>query len=877
MNEHEINSTSGIELINNQNSQIEFLLQIALPVFIIKRDKFSRYILHSYNEFAQDIFAVPLDRLINKEIRIFWPKESWDDFRKGIISSIRKGAISNVESIQIEKEGRIRSFNLRIWKLDDSTACCIFCETIDRKYFIQSVLNERLKYEELFKNTPVMMTNITLDGKIIDANQYWLDKTGYTRDELIGANVGDFFIKESTTLLMTKSFSELILTNELINVPVQMRKKYGDNLSVVITTRALFDLNGKFIRCYLVAHDITDLEEIKEESKAVESLLKTLFDTTEYAILMLSPQKGILNCNHKAELILGADRNSIISKHISELDFFVHAKSNNANIKKFFKKEFDSLPEKFELELNDGNKKRFVEIKISKINLRKEPYYLFFLTDKSREKIQNKKSQKNEKVLEILFEESIDALRLMDKDGRIIDLNKKAKEWFSDFIDRNGFVKINYKGFDYQEWFNNFIASDERSTVVEYRLKLKNNYKVIKESLSKILLESGDTIIFSKARDITSEKIAEEQLRKNEKRLRELNESKNRLIYILSHDLRAPTSSIIGIVSAILDEPELELEELKNYLRLIRSAGSYQLDLINNLLDWSLIESGKFNYTIEPKNLEYAVYNSLNSIRGLLEQKEIKLKVKIDSELVLIDLNLFSRIIINLVSNAVKFSFPKGRIWINSRKLSNDKIQISIKDTGIGFDKEVLDKIFTSREKISRRGTAGERGTGLGLTLCKDMIELLGGKLHIESPLKNSGKSKGSIVSFEMQRFQPKILLSKTFDKTIFNDINKEFNKFKILSKEIHKYFNDGVDDYFVFIIIHENDIRNSLLNKIEQVFKTKKNIIVVTNKSESRYADLKSIELQHLIPFLKNEFERIEFEWKQQENIARQMKKMWA
>ncbi len=877
MNEHEINSTSGIELINNQNSQIEFLLQIALPVFIIKRDKFSRYILHSYNEFAQDIFAVPLDRLINKEIRIFWPKESWDDFRKGIISSIRKGAISNVESIQIEKEGRIRSFNLRIWKLDDSTACCIFCETIDRKYFIQSVLNERLKYEELFKNTPVMMTNITLDGKIIDANQYWLDKTGYTRDELIGANVGDFFIKESTTLLMTKSFSELILTNELINVPVQMRKKYGDNLSVVITTRALFDLNGKFIRCYLVAHDITDLEEIKEESKAVESLLKTLFDTTEYAILMLSPQKGILNCNHKAELILGADRNSIISKHISELDFFVHAKSNNANIKKFFKKEFDSLPEKFELELNDGNKKRFVEIKISKINLRKEPYYLFFLTDKSNEKIQNKKSQKNEKVLEILFEESIDALRLMDKDGRIIDLNKKAKEWFSDFIDRNGFVKINYKGFDYQEWFNNFIASDERSTVVEYRLKLKNNYKVIKESLSKILLESGDTIIFSKARDITSEKIAEEQLRKNEKRLRELNESKNRLIYILSHDLRAPTSSIIGIVSAILDEPELELEELKNYLRLIRSAGSYQLDLINNLLDWSLIESGKFNYTIEPKNLEYAVYNSLNSIRGLLEQKEIKLKVKIDSELVLIDLNLFSRIIINLVSNAVKFSFPKGRIWINSRKLSNDKIQISIKDTGIGFDKEVLDKIFTSREKISRRGTAGERGTGLGLTLCKDMIELLGGKLHIESPLKNSGKSKGSIVSFEMQRFQPKILLSKTFDKTIFNDINKEFNKFKILSKEIHKYFNDGVDDYFVFIIIHENDIRNSLLNKIEQVFKTKKNIIVVTNKSESRYADLKSIELQHLIPFLKNEFERIEFEWKQQENIARQMKKMWA
>lgn len=878
MNDRELNHQ---EIVDEKiiSSQFKNILEIPLPIFLIRRDKFSRYVLHSYNQFAQEIFAVPLERLVNKEVRIFWPKAYWDDFRKGIIASIRKDILSTVEAVQIENEGKVRSFNIKIWKVFDSVASCIFLETIDKKLFTQSVLSERLKYEELFKHTPVMMANIDLNGKIIDANLSWVEKTGYSKEELINKNVKDYFIIESNKFPYNENFNDLLLSNELKNFPVQIKTKNGKPVSSEITARTLFDINGKFIRCYLVAHDVSDLRAIQEEYENADKLLKSLLENSASAILLYSPEKGVVECNLRAEQLFNQKREELFGKKFFELDLFKDLKSNTEDLKDIFSKPIDKSPLKFNIEFNQKNLKGFYEVSFIKIHLKDEPFILIFLYDKSIEKIKDEKILQSEKRFQTLFEESINALKLIDINGKILQMNKKAREIFNDFVDKHNQLVIKFSGFDYQKYLRDFINSDRLNDEIEYKIKTKTSLRIIEERLSKITFENGDKLIFSIARDITKERLAEEELRKSEQNLRYLNDAKNRLIYILSHDLRAPTSSIIGVVNAILDEPEFDKNEVRNYLSLIKSAAAYQLDLINNLLDWSLLESGKFNYILEPKNLEYAIYNSINSIRGLLDQKKIKLELDIHSELVLIDLNLFNRILINLISNAIKFSFPESKIWIKTKPIKNGKLEISVKDNGVGFDKEIFKKLFAIKEKVSRHGTAGERGTGLGLSLSRDMVNILGGKLKIDSPVKQSNKKlPGSIVSFDVQIVERKILISdKLYRGILRRTLKDKFNNYEFISKDLLKYFKNDEIDYFLLIVLDRSEFSDSIVEKISGKYRSTKNLIVVSKDQNNLPLDLKKTEPGKLPEFLEKEIDKIEFELTQQLSLAKQMRKVWS
>lgn len=878
MNESDHKNLRTDNSIDTKTSYQNFL-KIPLPVFLIQRDKHSRYILHSFNEEAKEIFALPLERLVKKEIRLFWPRESWDDFRKCLVSAIRKNQVTDLASIKIEKEGHEKSFSIRVWKIAESIACCLFLETIDRNLFTQSVLNERLKYEELFKHTPVMMTNIDLNGRIIDANLNWITKTGFDREELIGKNVKDYFIIEPNSNLALKPFSDLLINNELKNFPVQIKKKDNGFLSCVITARPLFDINGKFIRCYLVAHDVSELKSIQEEYENAEKLLLSLLENSASAILIYSSTKGITECNKKAEDLFKVKKQELIGKKIYDLSLLKNVESNIGDLKSIFENPVSTYPENFNLTLTSDNNKSYFEVSITKIHIKEEPLAIISFIDKSLEKIKDEKIQETEKRFQTLFEESNDALRLLDTSGRILMMNKVAREYFKDFIDQKSYIQIKYKGFDYRKIFDEFVKSSKQSETIEYKIKVDSSFRIVKENLIKIDFGWDEKVIYSISRDITREKLAEEQLRKSEQNLRELNETKNRLIYILSHDLRAPTSSIIGIVNAILEETNLKKEEIQNYLNLIKSASSYQLDLINNLLDWSLLESGKFNYILEPKNLEYAVYNSLNSVKGLLDQKKIKLDVKVHPAIVLIDLNLFSRILINLVSNAIKFSYPESKIWIRSNYINNSRIEISIKDNGVGIDKEVFDKLFTFKEKVSRHGTSGERGTGLGLSLCRDMTKILGGNLKIESPIKVVNKKPvGTVVSFDLRVVEPKIFISDkikiSFDK---NMIKKQLNGYEIIWKSLDKIEKQLDDDYYFLITIDENEFKESLIDILMKNFKTTKNLIVVRNSDRKDFEGIKTAYQDDLITYLQKEIHKIQFELDQQKSIARQLKKIWT
>lgn len=236
-------------------------------------------------------------------------------------------------------------------------------------------------------------------------------------------------------------------------------------------------------------------------------------------------------------------------------------------------------------------------------------------------------------------------------------------------------------------------------------------------------------------RDITKRFKAEKALKENEAKLAELNESKDKMFSIIAHDLRGPMGSLVGL-SEILQSEEDDLNDLekKEYLKMIHRSIVSTKSLLDNLLKWANCQRGNIRPQKKPFRLNTCVDEICLHLKGISQSKAISLQNKIDPELTLnSDYEIISTVIRNLVGNAIKFSHEGGAVRINA-KINGDHMNISVSDDGVGMSKDQAAGLFTIRAK-STRGTANEKGSGLGLMLCKDFVELLGGQIKVSSEL----------------------------------------------------------------------------------------------------------------------------------------------
>jgi PAS domain S-box-containing protein len=237
--------------------------------------------------------------------------------------------------------------------------------------------------------------------------------------------------------------------------------------------------------------------------------------------------------------------------------------------------------------------------------------------------------------------------------------------------------------------------------------------------------------------DITLSKRAEEELKRSAEELRTLNESKDRFISIISHDLRTPFSSILGYTDMLLGDRQLPEEKQVEYTLYIQESAKNMLELVNALLDWTRLQTGRIKF--ETKRLEANVLanKSISMLNGTAMQKNINLVSSIDRQtLIHADESLMLQAFNNLVSNAIKFTKPGGNITISAEQLPEEHlVRFSVKDSGVGIRKEDMDKLFRVDSKFTSPGTAGEKGTGLGLSLVREIVEKHGGKIWVKSKI----------------------------------------------------------------------------------------------------------------------------------------------
>lgn len=226
--------------------------------------------------------------------------------------------------------------------------------------------------------------------------------------------------------------------------------------------------------------------------------------------------------------------------------------------------------------------------------------------------------------------------------------------------------------------------------------------------------------------------------------LSDLNTTKNKLFKIIAHDLKNPLSSIEGFTDLMIhDDGDYDEEESKMYLKVIQESATKASVILNDVLQWAMNQENPVRN--KKVVLEKVVAEELKLLEIQALQKEITLENKIDAGLQFItDKNKLSTIIRNFISNAIKFTSQNGTITITS-ELVEDMIHITVEDTGIGIAEKELEKLFVVDYRKSKLGTNREEGTGLGLILCKDFVEKLGGKIHVISEL-----GKGSSFSFTL-------------------------------------------------------------------------------------------------------------------------------
>ena len=244
--------------------------------------------------------------------------------------------------------------------------------------------------------------------------------------------------------------------------------------------------------------------------------------------------------------------------------------------------------------------------------------------------------------------------------------------------------------------------------------------------------------------DITEKKKAELALIESERKLREANATKDKFFSIISHDMKNPFTTLLGFTEMLTDDyDEFDDEERKSFIEEMRNVSRYSYKLLENLLKWAKLQMGKLDFKPVEVNLSAAANEVMMNLSEDAKLKGVELINNINENInVHADLMMMNTIIQNLFSNAIKFSRENGKAEISS-EVKNNFVEVIVKDNGIGIKEEDISKLFRIDVHYVEIGSAKEKGTGLGLILCKEFVEKHGGTISIKSKL-----GEGTSVKF---------------------------------------------------------------------------------------------------------------------------------
>lgn len=353
-----------------------------------------------------------------------------------------------------------------------------------------------------------------------------------------------------------------------------------------------------------------------------------------------------------------------------------------------------------------------------------------------------------------LFDFSPTPYFTLDEGGFIKEVNLSASKMFG--VDRKKLIGkrfISFISLEERDVFNSFItlifkSFEKHKCELNLINKDKRLFHVLLEGI-----EIEDTLEVEKKCqvaliDLTEHKRIENSLKESNEQLTKLNATKDKFFSIIAHDLRSPFQSLLSYSEILAtDIKSLSTDEIVTFSTELNDSLNTLYSLLENLLHWSMMQRNLLEYN----PLNFNLYDKVNSVIRIAENSAAKKNITLSNQVgtgisVFSDANMFRSVFQNLLINAIKFTPEKGRIIISS-VIKDDIIELSVEDNGIGIDAENISKLFQFDTIFTTKGTADEKGTGLGLPLCKEFVERNYGKIWVKSEL-----GKGSKFTFTVHR-----------------------------------------------------------------------------------------------------------------------------
>jgi len=363
--------------------------------------------------------------------------------------------------------------------------------------------------------------------------------------------------------------------------------------------------------------------------------------------------------------------------------------------------------------------------------------------------LENQRAEESKIKFRALSENSQDSIIRIDRQHRLNYINKAVIEMAGLTIEKIKGKTIKEIGIYNQKQSEKFekivenVFVTKEPQIEHFNIERGNNTIYYQWRLFPELNDKNEIVsVLGVSRDITT-------LKQSEKNLLQLNADKDHFLSILAHDLKGPLGSIVGVLNNFeANVREYDINEIEKRIKILNFSANRVYHLLEDMLEWGTIKSGKFQF--EPKELIFeSICNEvIENLKLTANNKNITIHFFTEEKLSIhADKNMLFTILNNLVSNAIKFSNPGGQIKIFAEK-NHSKVLITVSDNGIGIESGRLKTLFDITQIQTTLGTEEEKGTGLGLLICKEFVEKHNEKIWVESKVGQGSSFKFTIPLF---------------------------------------------------------------------------------------------------------------------------------
>jgi PAS domain S-box-containing protein len=557
-------------------------------------------------------------------------------------------------------------------------------------------------------------------------------------------------------------------------------RKDGSRFPAIVSVTALRDAQGEIIGYLLIGTDNTARKQAEEALLKAGALQNAIFNSANFSSIATDAQGVIQIFNVGAERMLGYAAIDVMNKitpaDISDpQEVIARAKALSLELATTIRPGFEALVFKasrgiediYELTYIRKDGSRFPAI-VSVTALRDAQggvigYLLIGTDNTARKQVEEEQKKLDQRLRDqqfytrSLIESNIDGLMTTDPSGIITDVNKQMEAL-------TGCTRDELIGAPFKNYFTDperaeaaikLVLSEKKVTNYELTVRARDGKQTVVSYNATTFYDRDRSLqgVFAAARDVTESKRLDQALQETNVELEsakfaaeKANQAKSDFLSSMSHELRTPLSAILGFAQLIESGSPPPTPSQKRSVDQILQAGWYLLELINEILDLALIESGKLSLSQEPVSLAEVMHECQAMIEPQAQKRGIcvtfpKFEIRY---VVNADRTRVKQILINLLSNAIKYNKAGGTVAVNCIANSPERIRICVEDTGAGLTADNLAQLFQPFNRLGQAANV-EEGTGIGLVVCKRLTELMGGIIGVESTV-----GKGSVFWIEL-------------------------------------------------------------------------------------------------------------------------------